>query len=223
MKNEEMLRYKTRKKGWTILCTICRITSENSGNCALHTGHYPTLYDCHSFWQVPLQSLSMGLNCSPNICQNWWRIYFVTPKIEVYSSMILALSENHGNHIFSFYTRSSLDYKTIVFLWIHEFVMGYERNWLSWVLAHFYWTQNLEKEGGSASGFEEQDRYYNGWTHSHYVSAVIVIVFCSDGAVIVFCPDGTIPIVAYNVPGSVHDSMIAEWGGVYEKLGLWEV
>ena len=78
----------------------------------------------------------------------------------------------------------------------------------------------MEKEGGSASGFEEQDRYYNGWTHSHYVSAVIVIVFCSDGAVIVFCPDGTIPIVAYNVPGSVHDSMIAEWGGVYEKLGL---
>jgi len=59
----------------------------------------------------------------------------------------------------------------------------------------------------SASGFEEQGRYYNGWTHGHYVSAVIV-----------FCPDGTIPIVAYNVPGSVHDSMIAEWGGVYDKL-----
>ena len=37
------------------------------------------------------------------------------------------------------------------------------------------------------------------------------------GGIIVFCPDGTIPIVAYNCPGSVHDSMIAEWGGVYEK------
>jgi len=59
----------------------------------------------------------------------------------------------------------------------------------------------------SASGFEEQGRYYNSWTHGHYVSAVIV-----------FCPDGTIPIVAYNCPGSVHDSMVAEWGGVYDKL-----
>ena len=37
-------------------------------------------------------------------------------------------------------------------------------------------------------------------------------------AVIEFCPDGTIPIVAYNCPGSVHDSMVAEWGGVYDKL-----
>ena len=58
-----------------------------------------------------------------------------------------------------------------------------------------------------ASGHEEQARYYNGWTHGHYV-----------GGIIVFCPDGTIPIVAYNCPGSVHDSMIADWGGVYEKL-----
>ena len=56
----------------------------------------------------------------------------------------------------------------------------------------------------SASGYEEQARYYNGWTHGHYVSAIVV-----------FCPDGTIPIVAYNVPGSVHDSMIAEWGGEF--------
>jgi len=59
----------------------------------------------------------------------------------------------------------------------------------------------------SASGFEEQGRYYNGWTHGHYVSAVIV-----------FCPDETIPIVAYNCPDLVHDSMVAEWGGVYDKL-----
>jgi len=58
-----------------------------------------------------------------------------------------------------------------------------------------------------ASGHEEQARYYNGWTHGHYVSANIV-----------FFPDGTIPIVAYNRPGSINDSMIAEWGGVYEKL-----
>ena len=49
--------------------------------------------------------------------------------------------------------------------------------------------------------------FYNGWTSDHYISAVIV-----------FCPDGTIPIAAYNAPGSFHDSTIAEWGGIYDKL-----
>ena len=52
-----------------------------------------------------------------------------------------------------------------------------------------------------------QRMFYNGWTHGHYV-----------GAVLVFAPDGTIPICMYNVPGSVHDSEIAVWGGVYDKL-----
>ena len=52
-----------------------------------------------------------------------------------------------------------------------------------------------------------QNRFYNGWTHDHYVSSVIV-----------FCPDGTIPICAYNLPGCIHDSLIAEVGGVYGKL-----
>jgi DDE superfamily endonuclease len=52
-----------------------------------------------------------------------------------------------------------------------------------------------------------QNNYYNGWTHDHYVSAVIV-----------FCPDGTIPAACYNVPGCVHDSTIAEWGNLYSKL-----
>jgi len=52
-----------------------------------------------------------------------------------------------------------------------------------------------------------QNNFYNGWTHDHYVSAVIV-----------FCPDGTIPIACYNVPGCIHDSTIAEWGNVYKKL-----
>ncbi len=36
-------------------------------------------------------------------------------------------------------------------------------------------------------------------------------VFC-------FCPDGTIPIVFFNVPGSVHDSQVAELGRIYHKL-----
>lgn len=57
-----------------------------------------------------------------------------------------------------------------------------------------------------------QGRFYNGWTHGHYI-----------GCVIVFCPDGTIPIVCYNAPGSMHDSSVAEAGKVYEKLvGVFE-
>ena len=57
-----------------------------------------------------------------------------------------------------------------------------------------------------------ENNFFNGWKHDHYV-----------GAVIVFCPDGTIPIVCFNVPGSVHDSLIADWGSVYDKLeDVWE-
>ena len=52
-----------------------------------------------------------------------------------------------------------------------------------------------------------QERFYNGWTHDHYVTSV----FC-------FCPDGTIPIAFFNVPGSVHDSQVAELGQIYRKL-----
>ena len=52
-----------------------------------------------------------------------------------------------------------------------------------------------------------QNMFYNGWTHDHYVSCILV-----------FCPDGTIPIAAINYPGCLHDSQIAEWGKVYEKL-----
>jgi len=52
-----------------------------------------------------------------------------------------------------------------------------------------------------------QEWYYNGWTHNHYVTSV----FC-------FCPDGTISIAFFNVPGSVHDSQVAEFGKIYDKL-----
>ncbi len=39
----------------------------------------------------------------------------------------------------------------------------------------------------------------------------------------VFAPDGTIPISFFNVPGCVHDSLVADWGCIYQKLeGLWE-
>ena len=54
---------------------------------------------------------------------------------------------------------------------------------------------------------EIQERFYNGWTHDHYVTSV----FCC-------CPDGTIPIDFFNVPGSVHDSQVAELGRIYQKL-----
>jgi hypothetical protein len=55
---------------------------------------------------------------------------------------------------------------------------------------------------------EIQARFYNGWTHGHYVTSVFV-----------FCPDGTIPITFFNVPRSVHDNQVAHWGRVYNKLG----
>jgi hypothetical protein len=58
-----------------------------------------------------------------------------------------------------------------------------------------------------AGNTEIQERFYNGWTHGHYVTSV----FC-------FCPDGTIPIAFFNVPGSVHDSQVAELGKIYSKL-----
>ena len=52
-----------------------------------------------------------------------------------------------------------------------------------------------------------QERFYNGWTHDHNVSSVLC-----------FCPDGTIPIAYVNIPGTVHDSQIADYGDIYDKL-----
>ena len=54
-----------------------------------------------------------------------------------------------------------------------------------------------------------QERFYNCWTHDHYVTSVICL-----------CPDGTIPIIYINVPGSVHDSQVANYGNMYNKLEL---
>jgi hypothetical protein len=53
-----------------------------------------------------------------------------------------------------------------------------------------------------------QERFYNGWTHDHYVSSVLC-----------FCPDGTIPIAYINIQeGAVHDSQIANYGNIHDKL-----
>jgi hypothetical protein len=49
--------------------------------------------------------------------------------------------------------------------------------------------------------------FYNGWLHGHFVSNVFV-----------FAVDGTIRICRLNAPGSMHDSTIADYTGVYEKL-----
>ena len=51
---------------------------------------------------------------------------------------------------------------------------------------------------------DKENNYFNGWKHDHYV-----------GAAIVFFPNGTIPIVCFNVPDIVHNSLIADWGSVY--------
>jgi len=52
-----------------------------------------------------------------------------------------------------------------------------------------------------------QRRFYNGWKCDHFVTFVLC-----------FAPDGTIPATFYNVPGCVHDSQVATWGGIYAKL-----
>ena len=49
--------------------------------------------------------------------------------------------------------------------------------------------------------------YYNGWQHGHYITNVLV-----------FSPDGLIIDAVLNVPGSVHDSQVAIWGGTYKRL-----
>jgi DDE superfamily endonuclease len=53
----------------------------------------------------------------------------------------------------------------------------------------------------------KQQKFYNGWKHGHYITNIIV-----------FAPDGSIPCCALNAPGCLHDSTIADYGGVYNKL-----
>jgi len=52
-----------------------------------------------------------------------------------------------------------------------------------------------------------QFRAYNGWKSNHFFSAVLC-----------FVPDGTIATGFYNVPGCCHDSTIADWGDIHDKL-----
>lgn len=53
-----------------------------------------------------------------------------------------------------------------------------------------------------------QEMFYNGWTHDHYV-----------GNVFAFAPSGLIIACTVNCPGTMHDSQICDFGGLYDRLG----
>jgi DDE superfamily endonuclease len=59
----------------------------------------------------------------------------------------------------------------------------------------------------SCEDLDEQCMYYNGWKCEHFV-----------GNVFVFGIDGLIIACVVNAPGSIHDSAVAELGGIYDKL-----
>jgi hypothetical protein len=52
-----------------------------------------------------------------------------------------------------------------------------------------------------------QRRFYNGWTADHEVSSVLA-----------FTPDGVIAACCLNQPGSWHDSIVAEYGNLFQKF-----
>jgi hypothetical protein len=54
-----------------------------------------------------------------------------------------------------------------------------------------------------------QEQFYNGWMHDHYMTSVMC-----------FCPDGTIPIDFCSIPGAVHDSQVADYGDIHDKIEL---
>jgi DDE superfamily endonuclease len=59
----------------------------------------------------------------------------------------------------------------------------------------------------STADLDEQGMFYNGWQHSHFISNLFV-----------FSADGRIISAVLNAPGSLHDSTLAEWGGIYDEL-----
>ena len=59
----------------------------------------------------------------------------------------------------------------------------------------------------AAPGINIQGKYYNGWTHDHYITNLFV-----------FSASGRIIACVVNAPGSLHDSTLCSWGGVYAKL-----
>ena len=61
----------------------------------------------------------------------------------------------------------------------------------------------------ASSDDNEQGMFYNGWTHGHYVTNLFVFAIC-----------GRIIMTIVNVPGSIHDSTLAEWGHIYTDLAV---
>jgi DDE superfamily endonuclease len=59
----------------------------------------------------------------------------------------------------------------------------------------------------STTDLDEQSMYYNGWKSSHFITNLFV-----------FSIDGRCISAVLNAPGSLHDSTLAEWGGVYQEL-----
>jgi DDE superfamily endonuclease len=59
----------------------------------------------------------------------------------------------------------------------------------------------------STSDLDEQSMFYNGWKSSHFITNLFV-----------FSCDGRCISAVLNAPGSLHDSTLAEWGGVYAEL-----
>jgi len=78
-------------------------------------------------------------------------------------------------------------------------------------LLHEVWgtCDGLKLDFESTDSDRIQSMYYNGWTHGHYVSSVLVFGF-----------DGVIKICGLNAPGNMHDSLLADYAGVYEKLQM---
>jgi len=60
---------------------------------------------------------------------------------------------------------------------------------------------------GAADDYSSQLLFYNHWQHGHFITNLFV-----------FSPDGCICACSLNNPGSIHDSQIAEYGAVYQKL-----
>ena len=76
------------------------------------------------------------------------------------------------------------------------------------LLKNVYCTMDgLKLKFQASTNLTEQSMYYNGWQHGHYITNLIVFSAC-----------GRIIACVLNVLGSVHDSMLAEWGGIYDKL-----
>jgi len=75
----------------------------------------------------------------------------------------------------------------------------------------------LKKTWGATDGLKirlqsptdeiKQSLFYNGWTHDHYTTNLFL-----------FSPDGKIRAMYVNAPGCLHDSTLANWSGIYDKI-----